>query len=228
MSLDANHLKDSGSGALQVFLESGGALEATASGIDVKDAGIDAARLATGVAGNGLTGGGGSALAVGAGNAITVNADDVAVDPSGLITGGAAEIDGDKVDIDWNPSNYTPATTPTEVDSVDNLTAHLYGIDQALGAAGATEICEMHLVTAGEVTAGFFTLSQTPVAASIVQVTPVGGPEQVNKQNVGATGATPDFDVLDGDDLHINNNGTATGLSEVIEANDVLMINYEY
>ena len=47
-------------------------------------------------------------------------------------TGGADEIDGDKLDIDWDPSNYTPATTPSEADSVDNLTAHLYGIDQAL------------------------------------------------------------------------------------------------
>jgi len=45
------------------------------------------------------------------------------------------EIDGDKLDIDWNPTNYTPAITPTEVDSIDNLTAHLYGIDQALASA---------------------------------------------------------------------------------------------
>jgi hypothetical protein len=49
------------------------------------------------------------------------------------ITGGADEIDGDKLDIDWNPTNYTPSTTPTEADNVDNLTAHLYGIDQILG-----------------------------------------------------------------------------------------------
>lgn len=50
-------------------------------------------------------------------------------------TGAADEIDGDKLDIDWTPSNYTPATTPTEADSADNLTAHLYGIDQILGTA---------------------------------------------------------------------------------------------
>lgn len=48
------------------------------------------------------------------------------------ITGGGDEIDGDKLDIDWNPSNYTPTTDPSEVDSVDNLTAHLAGIDDAL------------------------------------------------------------------------------------------------
>jgi len=54
------------------------------------------------------------------------------------ITGGSDEIDGDKLDIDWNPSNYTPATTPAQADNVDNLTAHLYGIDQALASVGST------------------------------------------------------------------------------------------
>lgn len=55
-----------------------------------------------------------------------------------LLTGGAAELDGDKVDIDWTPSNYTPTTSPSEADSLDNLTAHLAGIDTAIGAvAGA-------------------------------------------------------------------------------------------
>ena len=49
------------------------------------------------------------------------------------LTGGTDEIDGDKLDIDWTPSNYTPATTPSEADNVDNLTAHLYGIDVELG-----------------------------------------------------------------------------------------------
>ena len=50
------------------------------------------------------------------------------------VTGGDDEIDGDKLDIDWNPTNYTPATTPSEADNADNLTAHLYGIDQELGS----------------------------------------------------------------------------------------------
>lgn len=53
---------------------------------------------------------------------------------SAFITDGDIEIDGDKLDIDWSPSNYTPATTPTEVDDADNLTAHLYGIDQELAS----------------------------------------------------------------------------------------------
>lgn len=41
-------------------------------------------------------------------------------------------IDGDKLDITWNPTNYTP-TDVTETDDVDDLSAHLKGIDTALG-----------------------------------------------------------------------------------------------
>jgi len=52
------------------------------------------------------------------------------------ISVGGDEIDGDKLDIDWNPDNYTPNTDPTEVTSVDHLTAHLKGIDVALATAG--------------------------------------------------------------------------------------------
>jgi len=54
------------------------------------------------------------------------------------VTNGDDEIDGDKLDIDWNPTNYTPSTSPSEVDNADNLTAHLYGIDQKLGTLGSS------------------------------------------------------------------------------------------
>lgn len=61
------------------------------------------------------------------------------------ITGGGDEIDGDKLDIDWNPSYYTPSTTPSEADSADNLTAHLYGIDQALNGKASTNHASGHI-----------------------------------------------------------------------------------
>ena len=41
---------------------------------------------------------------------------------------GDVPIDGDKLDIDYNPSNYTPDTSPSEVSDVDDLSAHLKGI----------------------------------------------------------------------------------------------------
>lgn len=63
-----------------------GALEVTASGIDVKDAGITAVELAASVAGNGLVGGAGTALSVKpkADGLIVVTADGVDVDAAAL------------------------------------------------------------------------------------------------------------------------------------------------
>jgi len=52
--------------------------------------------------------------------------------------GGAAEIDGDHLDIDFTPSNYTPSTTPAEAANVDDLAAHLAGIDDQFAAAPAS------------------------------------------------------------------------------------------
>jgi len=49
------------------------------------------------------------------------------------IAGAADEIDGDQIDIDFTPTNYTPDTTPAEASSVDHLSAHLAGIDDFLG-----------------------------------------------------------------------------------------------
>lgn len=63
-----------------------GSLEVTASGIDVKDAGITAVELAASVAGNGIQGGAGTALSVKAkvDGLITVTADGVDVDSAAL------------------------------------------------------------------------------------------------------------------------------------------------
>lgn len=48
---------------------------------------------------------------------------------------GADEIDGDHLDIDFTPTSYTPATTPAEAANVDDLAAHLFGIDTGIGVA---------------------------------------------------------------------------------------------
>ena len=48
---------------------------------------------------------------------------------------GADEIDGDHLDIDFTPTNYTPSTAPAEASHVDDLAAHLQGIDDSIGAA---------------------------------------------------------------------------------------------
>lgn len=45
---------------------------------------------------------------------------------------GAWEIDGDHLDIDFTPTNYTPDTTPAEAANVDDLAAHFAGLDNGL------------------------------------------------------------------------------------------------
>ena len=54
---------------------------------------------------------------------------------SGHLSGQADEIDGDKLDIDFSPSNYTAATVSNITDSTAQLTSHFQGIDTALGAS---------------------------------------------------------------------------------------------
>lgn len=46
--------------------------------------------------------------------------------------------DGDTLHIDWNPTNYTPDSSPAEAVDVDSLTAHLKGIDTGI-VANATD-----------------------------------------------------------------------------------------
>jgi hypothetical protein len=48
------------------------------------------------------------------------------------ISGGADEIDGDRLDITWVPVYYTRDTTPAEVTLVEELTSHLAGVDTQL------------------------------------------------------------------------------------------------
>jgi hypothetical protein len=43
------------------------------------------------------------------------------------------EIDGDRLAIDYSPTNYSPDVAPAEVDDVKELTSHLAGIDNVIG-----------------------------------------------------------------------------------------------
>ncbi len=56
----------------------------------------------------------------------------VAAHASTHVRAGSDEINGDHLDIDWDPTNYTPTTSPSEATHVDHLTAHLAGIDATI------------------------------------------------------------------------------------------------
>ena len=66
------------------------------------------------------------------------------------IHNGTDEIDGDVLDINYSPTNYAPDTTPPEVTSTEELTAHLAGIDDALGALEAKTFTAGEALTIGD------------------------------------------------------------------------------
>ena len=130
----------------EIRVDAGPGIELTASGVEVD---IEAAGAGTGGLAFNT-----NVLRVLAGNGIELAAGGVTVTPD-VTTGGdtaavsvgangvgidVGTLDGDHLDIDFTPSNYTPATTPAEAADVDDLAAHLYGIDQALGASVDTAI----------------------------------------------------------------------------------------
>ena len=49
---------------------------------------------------------------------------------------GSVRIDGDRLDIDYIPSNYSRSTAPSQVSHLQHLTAHLRGIDDQLVEGG--------------------------------------------------------------------------------------------
>ena len=199
------------------------------AGTGIEDDGSNNLRIASSATGNGLTGGSGSVLSVDSDSTtggdtapVTVGVNGVGVDVKTL--------DGDHLDVDFTPANYTPDASPAEADDVDALAAHLKGIDTALASAGGSgSPLHQYLVeiTAGMITNGYLTLPSSPVASKTVFVSPVGGAQQINKQTIGGVSVTPDFDVLNTTELHINNNGSATGLSAIFTEGDILMIDYE-
>lgn len=168
------------------------------SRLQVKSGGITETQLNASVAGDGISGGGGSAL---------------------------------DLDIDGMTSEATIANDDTLAIYDTSGTVHrkitrsnfLAGV-----GTGETIYQEAHLITSGETTSGYFTLTQTPSSVSNVSAFIVNGIPQVNKQIVGSTGATPDFDILSTNQFHFNNNGAATGLSEHMTTGDVIIIKYAY
>jgi hypothetical protein len=126
-------------------------------------------------------------------------------------------------------------TNETSADNADTIviydstaTAHreMTRANFLAGVSGGTFIQENHVITSGETTSGYFTLAQTPTSTVEVCASPIGGPNQVNKQ-LSPT-ATPDFDILSSNEFHFNNNGSATGLSGDMTTDDEILIWYTY
>lgn len=80
----------------------------------------------------------GASIKIGAG--LGTSGQNLVAAPAHFERGGSAEIDGDHLGITFTPSNYTPSTAPAEAANVDDLAAHLAGIDDAIGSAGGGSV----------------------------------------------------------------------------------------
>lgn len=172
---------------------------------------------------------------------INVNADDIALNPDGSTievngTGpgtvrvkpdgiGANELD-ETDSYDFSPSGSVDVSTAAPGTNTTQAASTAFVQQEISGLTSENVKQYMHKITSGEVTAGYFTLPTNPVNAQSVFAKAVKGPGQVNKQVVGATGATPDFDILNTNEFHFNNNGAATGLSAHFGQNDIVIVNY--
>jgi hypothetical protein len=107
-------------------------------------------------------------------------------------------IDGDKLDIDFTPSNYTPDDSISEADDVDDLAAHLKGIDTALIAGGGLDTATYDPAGIGEQLVGL-TAAQTLVNKTI----------------------NPSLNGIDGDKLDIDFTPTNYTPSMPVEADDI-------
>lgn len=90
----------------------------------------------------------------------------------------------------------------------------------------APYITEYHVVTSGEVTTGYFELGWVPIDPQGLQIHEANGIIQVSKNASGLGSLVPDYHMLNQNQVHINNNGAATGLSENIVEGDILCIIY--
>lgn len=138
--------------------------------------------------------------------------------------GGFDEIDGDLVDIDWNPSNYTPETV-AQTSSVDHLSSHLKGVDVALGLMVPKALFDAQSVLAA-------TADNAPVALPVTEQTILG---RKTGGNVAALSAAEvraivnvedNADVTDAENVASAIHG-ATGKSDAHDDDEIALIDSE-
>jgi len=220
-AVDGNGLVGSGSSlAVDPDSETGGNIQpvnVTANGVGVD---INA------IAGNGLEADGSANLRVKADTGtggdtapVTVGANGVGLDVTTL--------DGDHLDIDFTPAYYTPDAGPAEAADVDDLAAHLKGIDTALASAGGTERQEVIAFSAADATATETgdrtivgdTLDNTPVSALSVKIFLNG---VLQEQGTGK-----DYTVSGTSITWLSSAGSGTGTGVVLDTTDVMIAVYE-
>lgn len=166
-----------------------------------------------------------------------------------LQTGDSAEFNVDKLGeitamkyVKDNVLKIVNSTTPSKAAyfscaSIADATTRTFTFPNANGtlaltsdipAAAKVKKVYLHKVTSGEVTQGYFTLSEAPAVAGVVTAYAVGGGVQVNKAVVASTGQVPDFemDSTNTTRLYFMNEDSHTGLSASWLEDDVIQVEY--
>jgi hypothetical protein len=169
-------------------------------GIRVKAAGVNENHIVSTTFSDVFTGGSGT---------------QVDIDVSTFTSGGSHEVDGDNLDIDWDPANYTPDASPAEASGADSLAAHLKGIDSKFGSLTDRRV-ETFTLSSGDITNKYVTLAIQP-----------SSPGRVTLSVRGAGG------VHYGDDYQMDS-GTPTrltwdslGLDGLLQVGDKLTATYD-
>ena len=121
-------------------------------------------------------------------------------------------IDGDKIDISWDAANYTPSTC-TEADHVDHLTAHLKGVDNAIGNKSASNHTHTDLPTSDQKAA--LAGTGTPAAANVfvtkdTLVAAVYGTGEFKDSVIDKDVATPPVSPTEGDAYIVADDATGS------------------
>ena len=136
-------------------------------------------------------------------NAITnvgnVDGVDVSTHGNRHTSGGADEIDGDNIDIDWNPGTYTPDDSIGEAATVDSLAAHLKGIDNDLLLVWGNSYLSAASNTRTVTTSGTFqTKTSLVLPAGAGQVYRLFWSAVIDIDNTGREGEFRLYDVTNG------------------------------
>jgi hypothetical protein len=132
------------------------------------------------------------------------------------VRGGADQIDGDVIDIDFSPSNYTRTTVGGVTTNAEELTSHLKGIDDALAVSSPKiTTCSGAYIFSSTITVTSYAPANDhrPAAAPITAIAQaqvgIGRAGTIRNLRARVLTATADADTFT---VALNVNGTTTAL----------------
>jgi len=147
---------------------------------------------------------------------------------------GATEEIQYSITVDFTPNLGLPLVQKGDVDTASLWRMCMQILDESSQAAVVQQARDGYLtvfhriVTSSDITNGFFTVPNNIEEVQNTVLFKQGSGYLFNALAVGDTpSAGADYTILNTTELHINNNGSASGLAGTISQGDVLMLTYE-